>query len=898
MQAKSISLGLVDLIDYYRQCLALERQGEVALRDAEFFGAHRQNACFHPINEVPNSWESLLSTPAAHKAMEQIRQRTEQVVLFAPCVAALQDFDTGQRRWEPVAGIFCLLEGNRLHPDPSDLYLGRLLSSELSPEDLSEIRAQLETAARKAPTTFCQLVRDLLRQRNVTLTSLADLKSLEPPTVVAVAGFWVVGEPSYDRYLLEELEQMRSRSLSGTALAFLFQPPKLTEPLLEDVLLALANPITPTLSQAIALAHAMQQPLTVVTGPPGTGKTRLIVGLIIHSILTGHSVLLASRINRAVDAAVELAEKLMGKGCILRTGNEEARNQLRQTISELLDWREWTKDGEFFRILPDRRVSLPSLSAVSRELPLYAQQLRRICLTLNRLASKLQPFGLRPAEGKWKRFWWHIRWHLLFGERRWRAFYAAWREGEELLERMENEWLPQARHAQIAALHERLTQLLRRGRETLQELLTALDDRRRRLQVFEQLARLGFPIALSTLSVGQNLPLKAGMVDTLILDEASSCDPASVLPLMYRARRVLIVGDPKQLDHVTKERWRRVKPAPCLRSGQGKLVDASFGVSAFKLIHSLVGERTFWLIDHFRCPPPIIAFSNDAFYGGRLRIHTVEKEVQPIMLHWVAGRHQMRNNSLTNREQLKAVWLFLSRWAKEHPDATLGLVAPYRAFIDDALQQLNTDPSLSPLRELWEKQRLIVGTAHRFQGSEVDYLVFATVAGDNAGERERRWIEFPNLFNVAITRTRRQMVILVDPVFERHLTLTKRLLRATPIALRDLPSRERGFVKQVSEELRRLGISHRCGCSFHGDPVDLLDEGTEPRWCAVLWGWEEASKVTPMQLMEWLERKKTLQKRGLIVYLVFPPDFDRLLADLLPFSTPFKEVESTRFTVP
>lgn len=249
-------------------------------------------------------------------------------------------------------GYFCLLEGNRLHPDPSDLYLGRLLSSELSPEDLSEIRAQLETAARKAPTTFCQLVRDLLRQRNVTLTSLADLKSLEPPTVVAVAGFWVVGEPSYDRYLLEELEQMRSRSLSGTALAFLFQPPKLTEPLLEDVLLALANPITPTLSQAIALAHAMQQPLTVVTGPPGTGKTRLIVGLIIHSILTGHSVLLASRINRAVDAAVELAEKLMGKGCILRTGNEEARNQLRQTISELLDWRSGRKTANFLGFCP------------------------------------------------------------------------------------------------------------------------------------------------------------------------------------------------------------------------------------------------------------------------------------------------------------------------------------------------------------------------------------------------------------------------------------------------------------------------------------------------------------------------------------------------------------------
>jgi len=886
MPARSVSLGLTDLINYYRQCLALERQGEVALRDAEFFGAHRQTAYFHPVNEVPNSWESLLSTPAAYKAMEQVRRRAEQVVLFAPCVVALQDFETGQRRWEPVAGIFCLMEGNRLCPDPSDLYLGRLLGNELSPEDLSDIKAQLETAARRAPITFCQLVHDLLRQRNVTMTSFTNLNSLEPLAVITAAGFWVVGEPSYDRYLLDELEQMCSRSPSGTALAFLFQPPRLIEPLLEDTLLALANPITPTLSQAFALAHAMRQPLTVVTGPPGTGKTRLIVGLIIHSILTGRSVLLASRINRAVDAAVELAERLTGKGFILRTGNEEARNQLKQTISELLDQNGWTKDSELFSVLPKRAFSLPSPSTMAELLTSCAQRLTRLCLMLNRLASKLQPFGLRPAEGKWRRFWWQVRWHILFGERRWRTFYTTWKDCEELLERLESEWLPQVRQVQVAMLHERLTELFRGGRRALQELLTALDDRRRRLQVFERIANLGFPIALSTLSVGQNLPLKAGMFDTLILDEASSCDPASVLPLLYRARRVVIVGDPKQLEHVTKERWRRVKPVPYLRSGQGKPVDASFGVSAFNLIHRLTDERTFWLIDHFRCPPPIIAFSNDAFYGGRLRIHTVEKEVQPIMLHRVVGRHQMRNNSLTNREQLRAVWMFLSRWAKEHPDATLGLVAPYRAFIDDALQQLNTDPSLLPLRELWGKQRLIIGTAHRFQGSEVDYLVFATVVGENGSDKERRWVEFPNLFNVAITRTRRQMVILVNPTFERHLTLTKRLLKATPIALQDLPAHERVFVRQVSEELKRLCIPHRCGCSFHGEPVDLLDEGTKPRWCAVLCGWEDVSKVTPVQLMEWLERRKTLQKRGLIVYLVFPPDFDKLLANLLPFQHP------------
>jgi hypothetical protein len=299
-----------------------------------------------------------------------------------------------------------------------------------------------------------------------------------------------------------------------------------------------------------------------------------------------------------------------------------------------------------------------------------------------------------------------------------------------------------------------------------------------------------------------------------------------------------------------------------------------------------VDEQTFWLTDHFRCPPPIIAFSNDSFYGGRLRIHTVAHEAQPIVVQQVNGPHRERQNSLTNPAQLQAAWDWLLRWAQQHPKRSLGLVAPYRAFIDDAMEQLQSDERLAPLREQWEREQLIIGTAHRFQGSEVDYLVFATVAGDNATDRHRHWVEFPNLFNVAITRARRQLVILVSPVFEKRLVLTQRLLRAMLVALRDLPDLNRSFAQQVSDELKRLGIPHRLGCSFHGDPVDLLDEGEEPRWGALLCGWDEAMAMTPLEFMALWERRKMLRRRRLQVRLVFPPDFDELLATLLPLRRP------------
>ena len=37
----------------------------------------------------------------------------------------------------------------------------------------------------------------------------------------------------------------------------------------------------------------------------------------------------------------------------------------------------------------------------------------------------------------------------------------------------------------------------------------------------------------------------------MVVDEASQCDIASILPLLYRSKRVVVIGDPKQLTHIT-----------------------------------------------------------------------------------------------------------------------------------------------------------------------------------------------------------------------------------------------------------------------------------------------------------------------------------------------------------
>ena len=73
-----------------------------------------------------------------------------------------------------------------------------------------------------------------------------------------------------------------------------------------------------------------------------------------------------------------------------------------------------------------------------------------------------------------------------------------------------------------------------------------------------QAAETGFKIfsqyypgwAVSLLSLTKASPCIPDLFDVVIIDEASQCDPASVIPAMFRAKSVVLVGDSNQFPPV------------------------------------------------------------------------------------------------------------------------------------------------------------------------------------------------------------------------------------------------------------------------------------------------------------------------------------------------------------
>ena len=91
-------------------------------------------------------------------------------------------------------------------------------------------------------------------------------------------------------------------------------------------------------AQTRVLRQAEHRPLTLVIGPPGTGKSFTIAQIILDAVARGQTVLLSSKMNKAVDVVVEKLKPHLGSlTVILRGGDKRYRDELKQFLDNLFD---------------------------------------------------------------------------------------------------------------------------------------------------------------------------------------------------------------------------------------------------------------------------------------------------------------------------------------------------------------------------------------------------------------------------------------------------------------------------------------------------------------------------------------------------------------------------------
>ena len=88
--------------------------------------------------------------------------------------------------------------------------------------------------------------------------------------------------------------------------------------------------------QRQAVVQGLSAPLTVVTGPPGTGKSQVVTSLLANMAFQGESVLFSSKNNHAVDVVEARVNGLGPFPLLLRLGKEEHHVKVAQNLASSL----------------------------------------------------------------------------------------------------------------------------------------------------------------------------------------------------------------------------------------------------------------------------------------------------------------------------------------------------------------------------------------------------------------------------------------------------------------------------------------------------------------------------------------------------------------------------------
>lgn len=399
---------------------------------------------------------------------------------------------------------------------------------------------------------------------------------------------------------------------------------------------------------------------------------------------------------------------------------------------------------------------------------------------------------------------------------------------------------------------------------------------------------------MSHARISESMPADIGAFDLVIVDEASQSD-LWALPAILRGKKILIVGDDKQVSpdagFIASQRIQELKDR--------FLADQPYGTemtpekSLYDLAARVFAAQQVMLREHFRCVPPIIAYSNRTFYKGGirpLRIPKPSERIDPPLVD-VLVKDGVRNRRDCNEYEALAIADEIAGLLKDKrfKSRTLGVVSllglEQAKHIDSVVRQRCDAAELL-------RRRFECGDARSFQGSERD-IMFLSMVVDRTNSKALSGNLFDQRFNVAASRARDRMY-LVRSV--RSGDLSDKDLRLTLLAHFDKPMVtdeteeenlidrcESGFERQVFTALTALGYRVIPQVKTGAYRIDMVVEGASDTRLAIECDGDEYHG--PDRWQDDTKRQRVLERAGWTFWRCFASTWslhrEDVLAELL-----------------
>jgi len=539
------------------------------------------------------------------------------------------------------------------------------------------------------------------------------------------------------------------------------------------------------ISQKEAVNNAFSYPLSVIEGPPGTGKTQTILNIIANAVINGQRVAIVSSNNSATKNVYEKLEKNGINFIAALLGNSENKKEFIESQIKIPDLSEChlsdskKKKAEenlqtLFAKLTENLHKKNELASLKQELDQIETEYRHHQLThkvdtghssvfsqkitADDLLSLWAAIENQALKFKGFNFLSRLIFRIKYGIKG-KLFYTY--SFDKMIAFCQSKYYLTKIHElqkRIKGIESLLTDF---SFDSKMKDYTALSMLLLKSELYKRYANAerkqyeikdlhnnssdfltDYPVIMST-----TYSLKRSLSDTIsydyiIIDESSQVDIATGALALSCAKKAVIVGDLKQLPNVVDSELQN----------KTNLVFDSFDLpSSYRYSdHSLLSSLTelfpnvakTLLREHYRCHPKIIEFCNKKFYNNQLIVLTEHTNKRPplVIYRTTPGNHERQRmnqrqidvikQEIIPREQLEAV--------------DLGIVTPYR-------NQTNA------LQDAFNGTTIKADTVDKFQGRENEVIILSTV-----DDKISEFTDNLNRLNVAVSRAIDQLILVVS----------------------------------------------------------------------------------------------------------------------------------------
>lgn len=640
-----------------------------------------------------------------------------------------------------------------------------------------------------ALNTFCQAVgremglRDIPQLDGALTTPPTQPRQAKPLMILPLAAAFIAPKTSY--FLVKDLEDIAKESdekVKETALGWLVgrrgkQP---TSNEFTDTK-TVYFPFSSNASQR-RLALYTNDPtvhIALCVGPPGTGKSLTLSNLACHLVAKGERVLICSQKDKALQVVDELLRSLdmPELPMTLLRQDADSKRELRQRLEAINKSKpaaETEADNkrerqDFLRLAQDTMATEAELGHALHAEHLVAQA----------------DIALQRAQSFFRRV--RTKWGL------WEARRAAKRQAPQFSDHHGASATAKRTSLLAAAVNTlKATAIHRTGTATRDErnilrefsrILGRSQTNARNIPVFDRLKKEAdrchallkiLPCWIMTPDdVARLFPLEPGLFDWVLWDEASQGDIPSAVPVFYRAKKAVVVGDDRQMrarrlaftnNQVANQAWRQ--------HGLDRLdPDRIFDPTSTDLLQiaSTHADESVLLNEHFRSLPGIISFSNGRWYGDQLRLMRDEADrrmgppdrpyIELVHVSDGAVKPGTQENEREAQHLVDRLKILLEDPA--YSEASMGVLG----LFEEQVRLLSELIAEQIPEELRTEHDLIVSNPDGVQGDERDVILYSLSYDANGMEqaqlsaRQAEQAHVQGMVNVMVTRAREQIVI-------------------------------------------------------------------------------------------------------------------------------------------